>query len=102
MKVTVLPKKWLNTGDKSEIYSHRKKFRQINYLLLYLVICSLKMLVSRKFCQNRVRVNFRNFHTVHSTLTVKSEQKQRQYNLKFRENVRKNEKKENFYFEASG
>ena len=37
-----------------------KKFRQINYL----VISLLKTLFSRNFCQKRVTVNFRNFHTV--------------------------------------
>ena len=37
-----------------------KKFRQINYLVILLV----KPLLSRKFCQKRVRANFRNFHTV--------------------------------------
>ena len=36
-------------------------FRQINYLVILLV----KPLLSRNFCQKRVRVNFRNFHTVH-------------------------------------
>ena len=35
-------------------------FRQINYLVILLV----KSLFSRNFCQKRVRVNFRNFHTV--------------------------------------
>ena len=39
-----------------------KKFRQINYLVIPLV----KMLLSRNFCQKRVRVKFRNFHTVGS------------------------------------
>ena len=39
-----------------------KKFRQINYLVISLV----KTLLSRNFCQKRVRVNFRNFHTVHT------------------------------------
>ena len=34
--------------------------RQINYLVILLV----KSLLSRNFCQKRVRVNFRNFHTV--------------------------------------
>ena len=37
-----------------------KIFRQINYLVILLV----KPLLSRNFCQKRVRVNFRNFHTV--------------------------------------
>ena len=44
----------------TEIYSHRKKIRQITYLVISLV----KILLSRNFCQKRVRVNFRNFHTV--------------------------------------
>ena len=37
-----------------------KIFRQINYLVISLV----KTLLSRNFCQKRVRVNFHNFHTV--------------------------------------
>ena len=37
-------------------------FRQINSLVIYLV----NALFSRNFCQNTVRMNFRNFHTVHS------------------------------------
>ena len=44
-----------------------KIFRQITYLVMSLV----KMLLSRNFCQKRVRVNFRNFHTaVHSVHSV--------------------------------
>ena len=38
----------------------KKIFRQINYLVISIV----NTLVSRNFCQNRVRVNFHNFHTV--------------------------------------
>ena len=38
-----------------------KIFRQITDLVIYLV----NMLLSRNFCWKRVRVNFRNFHTVH-------------------------------------
>ena len=37
-----------------------KKIRQITYSVISLV----KMVLSRNFCQKRVRVNFRNFHTV--------------------------------------
>ena len=37
-----------------------KKIRQINYLVILLI----KPLLSRNFGQKRVRVNFRNFHTV--------------------------------------
>ena len=37
-----------------------KKFRQINYL----VISVMKKILSRNFCQKRVRVNFCTFHTV--------------------------------------
>ena len=48
-------------------YSHRKKIRQINCLVISLV----KLLLSRNFCQKRVRVNFRNFHTVHILLRQK-------------------------------
>ena len=33
-------------------------------LTTYLVISLVKMLLSRNFCQKRVTVNFRNFHTV--------------------------------------
>ena len=40
-------------------------FRQINYFVISLV---LKPLLSRKFCQKCVRVNFRNFHTVRDSL----------------------------------
>ena len=47
--------------EKWKLYSHWKKFRQINYLVILLV----KPLLSRNFYQKRVRVNFRNFHTVH-------------------------------------
>ena len=37
-------------------------FRQINSLVIYLV----NALLSRNFRQKSVRVNFRNFHTVHT------------------------------------
>ena len=37
----------------------KKKFRQINYLVILLVKTSF----SRNFCQDILRVNFRNFHT---------------------------------------
>ena len=37
----------------------KKEIRQINYLVIFLV----KLLLSRNFCQKRVRVNFRNLHT---------------------------------------
>ena len=36
-----------------------EQYRQINHLVILIV----KALLSRKFCQKRVRVNFRNFHT---------------------------------------
>ena len=48
--------------EKREILSHQKEFRQINYLVTSLV----KMFLSRNFFQQRLRVNFQNFHTVHS------------------------------------
>ena len=38
-----------------------KLFRQINYL----VTCLVKQLISRNFRQKIVKVNFRNFQTVH-------------------------------------
>ena len=38
----------------------KKEFRQINFLVIYLV----KPLLSRNFCQKSVRENLRNFHTV--------------------------------------
>ena len=38
-----------------------KIFRQISYLVISLV----KLLISRNFCQKSVKVNSRNFHTVH-------------------------------------
>ena len=44
------------------IYSHRKKIRQINALIISLLV---KSLLSQKFCQKREkenRENFRNFH----------------------------------------
>ena len=44
--------------EKREILSHLKIFRQINYLVTYLV----KPLISRNFCQKCVRKNSRNFH----------------------------------------
>ena len=44
---------------KNEKYSHRKKYRQINSLVTYLV----KPLLSRNFFQKCVRENSRNFHT---------------------------------------
>ena len=47
-----------------KILSPRKKFRQIDYLVISLV----KPLISRNFCQKSLRVNFRNFHTVCFTL----------------------------------
>ena len=50
---------------KNEKFSLTKKiFRQINSLVISLV----KLLLSQNFCQKCVRVNFRNFHTVYSTL----------------------------------
>ena len=48
------------TVRKNEKILTEKKFRQINYLVISLV----KPLLSLIFCQNCVRVNFRNFHTV--------------------------------------
>ena len=49
------------------LFLPKKKFRQITSLV--------QMLLSRNFCQKRVRVDFRNFHTVEregggSTYTV--------------------------------
>ena len=41
-----------------------KKFRQINSL----VICLVKLLLSRNFCPKSVRLKFHNFHTVQCTL----------------------------------
>ena len=43
-----------------------KIFRQITYLVIYLV----KLLLSRNFCQKCVRVNYRYFHTVQSTVEI--------------------------------
>ena len=54
------------TVEKREILSHRKKFRQINSLVTYLV----KLLLSQNFCQKCMRENSRNFHTVSSMLIV--------------------------------
>ena len=45
----------MHSGENQEIYSQRKKNRQINYLVIPLV----KPLLSRIFCQNSIRVNFR-------------------------------------------
>ena len=44
--------------EKREIYSYRKKFREINSIVNLLG----RTLVSRNFHQKCVRVNFRNFH----------------------------------------
>ena len=44
----------------------RKIFRQINSLITYLV----KPLLSRNFCQNCMREEFRNFHTVEMKLLL--------------------------------
>ena len=50
---------WKN--EKFEKFTLTDKFfRQINYVVISLV----KPLVSRNFCQNYVRVNFCDFHTV--------------------------------------
>ena len=46
--------------EKREILSHRKKNRQIDDLVIYLV----KQLISRNFCEKTVRENFCNFDTV--------------------------------------
>ena len=43
-----------------------KIFRQITYS----IISSVQMLLSRTFCQERVKVNFRNFHTVSKSLKI--------------------------------
>ena len=55
-----------NSLEKREILSHRNFFRQISSLVTSLV----KTLISRNFCQKCVRVNFRNFHTVITLLTL--------------------------------
>ena len=44
---------------------HTIFFRQINSLVIYLV----NALLSRNFCQNSLRANFRNFHTELRTFT---------------------------------
>ena len=54
------PKFPARSVEISEILSHRKKFREINSLVIHLV----RPLLSRNFCQKSVRENFRNFHTV--------------------------------------
>ena len=52
---------------KNEKFTLTQKFsRQISYLVILLV----KSLLSRNFCQKRVRVNFRNFHTVIHGLSI--------------------------------
>ena len=45
--------------EKRELHSQRKKFRQINYLVISLV----KLLFPRNFCEKSVRENFCTFHT---------------------------------------
>ena len=56
-----------STVWKNEKFTLTKKIsRQISYLVILL----LKSIISRNFCQKRVRVNFRNFHTVSSQHTV--------------------------------
>ena len=47
-------------GKTRKSLSPKKIFRQINFLVTYLV----KPLLSRNFSQKSVRENFRNFHTV--------------------------------------
>ena len=44
--------------EKAKIYSHWKKFREIN--LQYI---NMKPLISRNFVKKILRVKFRNFHT---------------------------------------
>ena len=51
-----------HTGNDKKFTHTEKKIRQINYLAISLV----KILPSRNFCQKRMRVNSRNFHTVWS------------------------------------
>ena len=46
--------------EKPKIHYHQKIFRETNTLETSLV----KTLISRIFCQKRMRVNLRNFHTV--------------------------------------
>ena len=58
--------KWQENSQKIKNTLTKKIFRQINYL----VITLLNTLVSQNFCRSRVRVNFRNFHNVNSTLWV--------------------------------
>ena len=50
----------MHSVEKMLILFHRKKFRQISSIVTSLV----KTLLSRNFCQKRVRVKFRNFHNV--------------------------------------
>ena len=51
-------------AEKRGIRLHQKIFRQINFLVTYLV----KPLLSRNFCQKCVIENFHNFHTAKSTV----------------------------------
>ena len=49
----------LQCKKRDILLPHRKKFREINLLVISLV----KTLLSRNFCQKSVRENFRKFHT---------------------------------------
>ena len=57
----------------------KRKIREINYLAIY----SIKTLLSRNFCQERVRVDFRNFHTMLLTQLWKNQKFFRQINLEY-------------------
>ena len=54
----------LHCGKNQKFTLIEKIFHQITYLVISLV----KLLLSRNFCQKCVRVNSRNFHTVHTYL----------------------------------
>ena len=69
---------WLFTWCRLTLWKNEKFtlteiiFRQINSLVIYLV----NALLSRNFCQKSVRVNFRNFHTVHFWFKIFQSQSQ--------------------------
>ena len=60
-KIKVTEKSWnFHTVEKQETYSHKKYFVKLTFVG--------KMLLSRNFCLISVRMNFRNFYTVHFTV----------------------------------
>ena len=70
--LSIFPHCAVHTLEKWKIYSHYNFFRQIDSLVIYSVC--VNALLSRFFCQKKreMRVDYRNFHTVCSKISVKS------------------------------